>query len=164
MFRAFVASGAAYEKAPGFRIWTERIRPDLQGRRPGLKPLLQSKTKIVPVISKTRGLLGLAGILELEREPIHNVLNKIAKGLYFLDTRQPLPDNVEILAGYFQDPKQLVLPPLDEAIKGAIRVDLGDGVVTYWRNRMRGDPKASITWLLFYQVKVFMICTSREDT
>jgi hypothetical protein len=164
LFRVFIASGMAYEKAAGFRVWTERIRPDLQGKRPGLKPLLQSKAKIAPVISTTRGLLGLGGILEVEREPVHRVLNKIAKGLYFLDTGHALPNEVQVLTGYFEEPKQLVSPPLDDAIRGAIRVDLGDGVVTYWRNIMKDDPAVSITWLLFYQDKAFMICTFREST
>lgn len=164
MFRVFLTSGMAYERAMGFRIWTERIRPDLQGERRGLKPFVKSLVKIVPVISEAGGLLGRAGILEIPREPIQRVLHKIAKGLYFLDTSQILPDGVQILADYFDKPERLVSPPLDEAIKGAKRIDLGNGVVTYWRNTMKDDPTASLTWLIFYEDKAFLICTFREET
>lgn len=164
LFRVFVASGKAYERQAGFRIWTERVRPDLQGDRPGLKPFLKSLTKVVPVISESGDLLGQAGILETERQPIQHVLYKIAKGLYFLDTNQVLPDDVEILADYFDKPEHLVSPPLDEAIKGSKKIAYGNGVVTYWRNTAKDDPTASLTWLLFYEDKAFLICTFREET
>lgn len=164
LFRVFVASGMAYEKKAGFRIWTDRIRPDLRGRRPGLRPLLKSIAKVVPVISEGEGLRGRAVILEMQREPIQRVLIKIAKGLYFLDTGWALPGDVQVLADYFDEPKHLVSPPLDEAIRGAKRIDLGDGVVTYWRKTVKGDPAESITWLLFYEDKAFLICTTRHGT
>ena len=108
MFRVFVVSGMAYERQAGFRIWTERIRPDLQGDRPGLKPLLESLAKVVPVISESGDFLGQADILEIERQPIQRVLYKITKGLYFLDTSQVLPDDVQILADYSDEPEHLV--------------------------------------------------------
>ena len=164
MFRVFVTSGIAYERQAGFRIWTERIRPDLQGDRPGLKPLLKSLAKVVPVISESGDFLGQAGILEIERQPIQRILYKIAKGLYFLDTNQVLPDGVEILADYFDKSERLVSPPLDEAIKGAKKTAYGNGVVTYWRNTVKDDPTASLTWLLFYEDKAFLICTFRQET
>lgn len=109
----------AYETQAGFRIWTERIRPDLQGKRRGLKPLLKSLAKVVPVISESGEFLGQAGILEIERQPIQRVLRKIARGLYFLDTNQVLSDDMQILADYFHEPEGIVSPLLDEAIKGA---------------------------------------------
>lgn len=160
-FRVFVAAGMAYETQAGFRIWTERIVPDLQGSRPGLKPFLRSITKMVPFVSKTGAQLNLAR-MEMDRRPILNVLTKIAKGLYFLDTGEILPDDIDILADYFPEPKHLISPPLDEAIKGAARVDLGNGVVTYWRNRMMDDPTTSITWLVFCQYKAFLVRTFRQ--
>lgn len=162
IFRIFVASGKAYERKAGHRIWTERVRPGLQGKRIGLKAYLRSITEVLPVVSRRGGILGHVGIMEVEREPIHRVLNKIAKGFYFLDTGRILSGDVRILADYFDDPEQMVSPPLDEAIRRAKRVDLGDGVVTYWRNTVADDPALSITWLQFYQDKAFLICTFRE--
>lgn len=163
LFRVFVASGMAYQRQAGFRIWTEKIRPDLQGKRRGLKRLLKSLAKVVPVISKSGGFLGQASILEIQRQPIQRVLYKIAKGLYFLDTNQVLPDDVEILADYFDKPEGLVSPPFDEVIKGAKKFTYGNGVVTYWRNTVKDDPTASLTWLLFYEDKAFLICTFRHE-
>ena len=161
-FRVFVASGMAYESKAGFRIWVERIRPDLRGRRAGLKPLVQSLTKLAKVVSESGELLGHTLVLEVDPEPINRVLRKIAKGLYYLDTGQILPSDAQILVGYDNgQPEHFVSPPLDEAIKGAKRVDLGDGVVTYWRNTIKDDPALSLTWLEFYRDKVFLVCTCR---
>ncbi|MFQ5860446.1 MAG: hypothetical protein ACE5IG_02730 [Dehalococcoidia bacterium] len=102
--------------------------------------------------------------MEVEREPISRVLRKIAKGLYYLDTGQVLPQAVEILVEYGGDRlERLIAPPLDKAIQGARRVDLGDGAVTYWRNTVAQDPTASMTWLVFYGDKPFLICTFRPE-
>ena len=166
-FRVFLASGMAYENEPGFRIWNERIRPDLKGRRPLLKPTIRSHIRKARVISESGALLGHTLVLEMDREIINRVLCKIAKGLYYLDTGAILPENVQILVDYANGkPERFLSPPLDEAIKGTKRMDLGNGVVTYWRNTMKDDPTNSITWLMFYKDKdkLFMICTYSAGT
>jgi len=162
LFRTFVAAGMAYESQAGFRIWTERIRTALKGQRRGLKPLMQSLTKVARVVSESGEFLGHTLVLETNPEPINRVLRKIAKGLYYLDTGQILPSDVQILVGYDNgQPDRFVLPPLDEVIKGAKRVDLGKGVVTYWRNTIKDDPASLLTWLEFYKDKAFLVCTCR---
>jgi len=162
-FRVFLASGMAYENEPGFRIWNERIRLDLKGRRPRLKPLIRPYIRKARVLSESGALLGHTLILEIDRGIINRVLRKIAKGLYYLDTGAVLPEYVQILVDYANGkPERFISPPLDEAIKGAKKVDLGDGVVTYWRNAVKDDPTNSITWLMFYKDKLFMICTCRS--
>lgn len=166
-FRVFLASGMAYETEHGFRIWNERIRPDLKGHRPRLKPLIRSYIRKARVLSESGALLGHTLVLEMDREIINRVLRKIAKGLYYLDTGAVLPENVQILVDYADSkPERFISPPLDEAIKGAKKVDLGNGVVTYWRNTMKDDPTNSMTWLMFYkdEDKLFMICTYIADT
>ena len=164
LFRVFVASGKAYEREAGFRIWTKRIRPDLQGDRPGLKPFLQSITEVVPVISESGELLGHAAALRIDRQLIQRVLSKIAKGLYFLDTGEVLPGDVQIIVRDDDDLASLDSSLLDEAIRAAKRVDLGDGVVTYWRATEIDDPTASLNLLQFYQEKVFLTITLRRGT
>lgn len=163
-FRVFLAAGMAYERESGFRIWRERIRPDLKGKRPGLKPLVRSQIKGARVISQSGVFMGHTLVLEIDRDTINRVLCKIAKGLYYLDTGKILPKDVQILVDYAgNNPERFVSPPLDEAIVDAKRVDLGNGVVTYWRNTMKDDPTTSITWLEFYEDKLFMICTYRDN-
>ena len=164
-FRVFVASGMAVETKAGFRIWTERIRPDLKGGRPRLKPLIRSCIRVAQVLSESGTLQGHTPILEFDGEIINRVLRKIAKGLYCLETDNVLPDNVQILIDYANgNSERFIAPPLDEALKGAREVSLGDGVVTYWRNTVKDDPTKSITWLQFYGDKVFLICTLDEGT
>ena len=160
-FRFFLASGMAYESEAGRRIWDERIRSALKGRRPGLKPLVRSMIKLAKVKSESGTLLGYWPISEQNPAPINHILTKIVKGLYYLDTRQILPNDVQILFGYDPEkPERFISPPLDEAIKEAKRTDYGDGVVSCWRNRMKDDPTTSITWLRFYKDKLFMVLTS----
>jgi hypothetical protein len=163
-FRFFLASGAAYESESGHRIWNQRIRPDLKGRRSGLKPLVQSMVKIAKVKSKSGILLGYWPVLEQDQEPINRVLRKIVKGLYYLDTNQILPTDIQILCGHDRgNIKNLLSPPLDKVFRESRRVDYGNVVVSYWRNIVKDDPATSITWLRFYEDKLFMVVTYREE-
>jgi len=116
LFRVFVASGMAYESNAGNRIWNERIRPDLKGKRTGLKPLIKSMVKPARVVSKSGSLLGKTLVLAVNPEPINRVLHKIAKALYYLDTQRVLPNEVDILVGYdAEKPERFISPPLDKA-------------------------------------------------
>ena len=165
LFRVFVASGMAYESNAGNRIWNERIRPDLKGKRPGLKPLIKSMVKPARVVNESGILLGKTLVLEVNSEPVTRVLHKIVKGLYYLDTQRVLPNEVQILVGYdAEKPERFISPPLDEAIRGAKKIELGEGEVTYWRNTIKDNPEESLTWIRFYKDKMFLICTTRQDT
>jgi hypothetical protein len=92
------------------------------------------------------------------------MLRKIAKGLYYLETGKPLPDNVKLLFKYAGDePRKLIQPPLDEAIKSAKKTVLGENVIAYWRNTIDGDPANSMTWLVFNRFHSFLILTYTEN-
>lgn len=165
LFRVFLASGMAYESNAGKRIWDERIRPDLKGKRPLLKPLIKSMLKQARVVNESGIILAKTLVLEVNSEPINRVLHKIAKGLYYLDTQRVLPSEVDILVGYdAEKPERFISPPLDDAIRGAKKVELGQGEVTYWRNIIKDNPEESLTWIRFYKDKIFLICTTRQDT
>lgn len=165
LFRVFLASGMAYESDAGRRIWTERIRPDLKGRRPLLKQLIKSMLKEARVVNESGHVVGHLHVLEMNRDPIDQVLRKIAKGIHYLDTQRVLPSGVEILADYDAGkPERFISPPLDEAIRGAKKIELGKGEVTYWRNTIKDNPEESLTWIRFYKDKMFLICTTRQDT
>ena len=160
IFRTVVASGEAYETPSGRRIWDERVCPSLIQNRRGFKTLLR---KLVRVVKLSSGDNAVA--LEVDQKRVNSVLNKIAKGLFYLDKGEPLPDYVELLFKYAVDePQKLIEPPFDKAIQGARRTELGKGVVTYWRNIINGDPSNSMTWLLFYNVHAFLILTVNEKT
>jgi len=163
LFRVFLATGMAYESNAGNRIWTERIRPALQGERKGLKPLIRSMVKKASVISKSGEHIENVHVLSMQREPINRVLSKIAKGLYYLDTQQVLPSEVEILTGYHVENPDIFAPPLDDAIKSAKKTVLGNGEVTYWRNTIKDNPEESLTWIRFCEDKIFLICTTRQN-
>ncbi len=162
-FRVFLASGMAYESNAGKRIWVERIRPDLKGKRTGLKQFIRSMVKRARLINKSGDVVEHLHILEMNRDPINRVLRKIAKGLYYLDTLRVLPSEVEILVDNSADNPDILSPPLDEAIRMAEKTELGEGEVKYWRIKIKDNPEESLTWIKFYEDKIFLICTTRQD-
>ena len=163
-FRVFLATGMAYESNAGKRIWTEKIRPDLKGKRPRLKQSIRSMVKKLRIVDKSGTVVGHLPILEIDRDSANRVLRKIAKGLYYLDTQRVFPPHLEILVGYYAENPEIISPSLDEAKRRARRVDLGQGEVTYWRITEKDKPEESLTWIRFYEDKIFLICTTRQNT
>ena len=165
LFRVFVPSGDAYETEAGRGIWDERVRPSLRMDRRGIRTHLREVLKELPIFSPTGDLIGMSAYLEADREAIYRVLAKIGKGLYYQESGQPLPNQCVVLSAFDEgDPGRFLEPPLDEAIVGAKRTDVGDGVVTYWRKSVAEDPVLSITWVAFYGDKSALITTQREDS
>ena len=160
-FRTFLGMGMAYESNAGKRIWTEKIRPALKGR---LKQRIKPMVKQLRILDKSGTVVGYLPIGEIDRDSANRVLRKIAKGLYYLYTQRVLPSEIEILVGYYAENPDILSPPLDEAIRGAKRVELGQGEVTYWRNTIKDNPEESLTWIRFYEDKIFLICTTRQNT
>lgn len=156
LFRALVTSGMAYETTSGRHIWDKRVRPSLQQNRRGFKTLLRKLVTEVKLPS------GSALALEFKPERVNRVLSKIAKGLYYIDRGESLPNNVKLLFRY-DEPRKLIEPPLDEAIKGAKKTVLGENVIVYWRNTVEGDPANSMTWLVFNRFHCFLILTYTEN-
>lgn len=159
-FRVFLTAGTAYESNAGKQMWTEKIRPALKRR---LKQRIRHMVKQSRIMDKSGNVVGHLPILEVERESVNRVLKKIAKGLYYLDTQRVLAGEVEIHVGYYEENPD-IFPPLDEAIKGAKRVDLGQGEVTYWRNTIKDNFEESLTRIQFYEDKIFLICTTRQSS
>ena len=131
--------------------------------RRGFRTLLQQLVRPTHLQSEEGAYLGVAGGLQVPRSRIDPVLRKIAKGLYYVDTRQPMPNDVHIEVTYGNPPSKLIEPPFDEVLQGSQRVDFGQGVVTYWRNRVGTDFTASVTWVFFYSDKAFRLLTYRDS-
>lgn len=106
--------------------------------------------KQVRVVSETGNFIGYLLIGEIDRDSANRVLQKIAKGLYYLDTQRVLSSEVEILVGYYAEKPEMISPPLDGALKRAKKIELGNGEVTYWRNTIKDNPAESLTWIRFY--------------
>jgi hypothetical protein len=162
-FRMFLNMGMAYESNAGKRIWKEKILPDLKAKRSRMKQRTRSMVKLYKYVDKSRNVDVYVPIVEINRDSANRVLRKIAKGLYHLDTQRVLPSEIEILVGYYAENPDILSPPLDEAIRGATKVELGQGEVTYWRNTMKDNPEESLTWIRFYKDKIFLVCTTRQD-
>jgi hypothetical protein len=161
-FRVFVAAGMAHEKDTGNRIWRDKIRPDLQGKRKGLKKHISSMVKEIKVVLKPGDNTVLVPIIEMDRGVVNRVLHKIAKGLYYLDTQQIFPKELEILVGTYTEKPGIIGLPLYEAIKRTNKIVLGNGEVIYRRAIIENNPKESLTWIRFYEDQLYLIQTTEK--
>ena len=161
-FRTFLSMGMAYESNAGKRIWTGKIHPALKKGR--LKQRIKPMVKLYRYVDKSRNVDLCVPVGEIDRSSANQVLRKIAKGLYYLDTQRVLPSEIEIRVGYYTETPEILSPPFDGCIRRARRVDLGQGEVTYWRITVEDKPEESLTWIRFYEDKIFLILTARQNT
>ena len=144
VFRVLATSGDGLLNPTGRRIWEDRVRPTLVKNRRGFKSLLQKSLGQLDLYLSDGRYVGSHPGIQFEGPRIANVINKIAKGLYYVDTQCHLPINVEIKFDITQfDPGRYIEGELKEAISGARRIRIGDGeAVTYWRNCVADDPRS----------------------
>ena len=136
----------------------------MRANRRLIRTHLKEVLKEILIFSSTGEIIGKDTYLEINREAINRVLAKIGKGLYYQQSGQPLPYQCVVLSAFDEgDRGRFLEPPLDEAIAGTKRIDVGDGVVTYWRNTVAEDPVFSITWVAFYGQKISLITIQRAD-
>lgn len=165
IFRIFVTSGDVYDTEAGRGIWDERVRPSLRSDRRGIRTRLREDLTESPILSDTGEIIGRTVYLEVNREAISRVLAKIGKGLYFLDTGEPLPVGYSVLSKFDEgDPENFLSPPLNEAFAGAKKVVVREGVITYWRNVVPEDPASTIIWVAFFNRKVALVMTQNSDS
>ena len=168
-FRTLVVmAGNAVLTPAGKSLWDQRVRPSLRADRRWFKSHLQQSLTIVDVIDviDEKGKpIGSYPVMEADREPFDRVVDKIAKGLYYAETQQPLPPCVNIRFKFEQfNPERFFEGELRDAIAGSAKTKFGDGdAVTFWRNTAADDPRQSLTWILFYKVNVMFIVTSTPE-
>lgn len=154
LFRVTVLAGGAYETPVGQHMWDKRVRASLK-ERPGLRPLLKSIAEPHLQVNDARQLVW--GVrLAMPNGTITRVLAMFAKGLYYRDAGEPLPQEVEIIGYHSPDPKDLIL----QEFAGLQRVDIGGtDVVSYWRWVNPENQLHSLIWLVFYRHKAFLVET-----
>ena len=119
LFRVFAASGMAYEDTQGRRIWDEKIRPSLK-RSPKFRWLLRDSLAQLELKSDAGLYLGKQIGFSADSIRSGRLLTKIAKGLYYHETRIPLPSNVHIYWEHDKgDPSNLASGPFLELIQNA---------------------------------------------
>jgi hypothetical protein len=164
LFRNFVASGMAYEFPSGKSIWDGHIDPSLRKNRAGIKTLVVQLTKERPFYSSDGKYLGQWFTFEPPAERIYRVLHKIAKGLYYLKNKKPMPEEAEFYCiPSNETPEKLIEEPWSNYFPGGQPSVLGDYVVAYWQTVAYDDPAATATWMVFYRCNAFLLLTYPKD-
>jgi len=158
LFRPFLLTGTSTEPPTEeqLRLWLELQRPSLR-RRPGPRARLRRMVSPLLIPYGDGDSSNWGRVLVMDREPVNQVLTKIAKGLYYQQAREPLPSAVRIIVDHEDDPVRLVIP---DVMAGLRRIDVGGSpdIVCYWRAVEPNDARCSMTWVLFYRRKAFRVC------
>jgi len=149
VFRIFV-TGQAEEGSAGLKVWREGVRRTL-GKQPKLKAMLASQMHLVEVRTPAGLYLGKQWAMYAKTDRITPVLDKIIRGLFYREKKQPLG---EVSVHAFLNPQQR----LPEILQGAKRGSLNSPVFEFAWVEAVDEPRQRIWWLLFYR-KVLFIAT-----
>jgi hypothetical protein len=121
-------------------------------------------TKERPFYSSNGKYLGQWFTFEPPAERIYRVLHKIAKGLYYLNNKKPMPEEAEFycIPGN-ETPEKLIEEPWSNYFPGGQPSVLGDYVVAYWQTVAYDVPAATATWMVFYRCNAFLLLTYTKD-
>lgn len=156
-FRTLVASGA-YADSVARDLWEGQIARSFDNS-PGLRQLFASAIRTMEWISPGGAFIGEVTGVEGDRERIGNVLMKIVRGLYYLDSgRTVMPFDVHF--NYAQ--VSPMTPPFPEEVMDVIHGmplrTVGD-VVRYKFELSPDEPRIIVSWFAFYSRSMFVVWT-----
>lgn len=96
-------------------------------------------------------------VLKVDPEIIRRVLGKFARGLYYVECGERLPEDVKIEVWFAQDRYERLVVP--ELMPYARKTEVAKDILTYWRVVATDKPAASMTWFVFYRWNVFCVAT-----
>jgi hypothetical protein len=162
LFRVFVTSGTDYDSPQGRRVWDEQVKPDLNGERPGLREYIRSLTGVEQLATDGHQGSRLYPVIVAPKDAIQRVVSNMVRGLHHIEFGMPMPKGTEFTIRYAEsiyETRRRLLEPFPTILSTAMRTQLGDGVVTYYRTSALDAPAASMTWLNFYNSKSFLVLT-----
>lgn len=161
LFQQLALSWRALDTPEARKVWDTKVRPNLRGKRPCLRPRVLKYTELVPFVNQAGQQIGRWPVLKVPPEIVERVLAKMVKGLYYLETHTPLPINTEISVSFAQqNPSGIKKIDLPEIRSRAKRCVVGsEDILVYWRATAADQPLASITWFVFYRWNAFCVIT-----
>jgi hypothetical protein len=165
LFRVLVMAGDAVLTTAGKTLWDQRVGPSLRSDRRGFRTYIRQSIVLADVVNGEGEPISKYPVLEADHDRIVSVVEKIAKGLYYAETQEPLPPNVNVQFEFEQfSPERFFEGKLRDAIAVAVKTQFGNGnAVTFWRKTDPEDPRQSLTWICFYEKNfVFLITFTPE--
>lgn len=161
LFQQLELSWRALDTAIGRKVWDTKVRPNLQGKRPSLRPRILRYVELVPFIDQLGHQIGQWPVLNIPRQVVDRVMSKMVKGLYYMDTQSPLPADTQISVFWGgQNPNQIEKIVLPDILSKATKHVVGsEEILVYWRVTATDQPLASITWFAFYRWNTFCVVT-----
>jgi hypothetical protein len=160
-FRTFVASGA-YRDETAKKLWDGKIVRSF-ANSPGLRKTFESAIRTMDYKSPGGIILGPITVVEGDQVRVGNVLRKIVRGLFYLDSEKtvmPLDVNVK-----FEQVTPMSSPMPDgvmELIHTMPLRKVGD-VVQYKFAFPPEEPRLTVSWMGFYGRTMYVVSTWPED-
>lgn len=156
-FRTLAASGS-YADADARTLWEGKIARSFENS-PGFRRTFASAVKTMEWKSPGGVILGEVTGLEGDQERTGNVLRKIVRGLFWIDSGgQVMPPDTHF--NYSQ--VSPLTPPLPEEVidlfHGMLLRTVGD-VVKYKFEICPEEPRMIVTWMAFYGRTMFAVWT-----
>lgn len=160
-FRTLAASGA-YRDPSARKLWDTKIVRSFSNS-PAFRRSLEKAIKTVELRSPGGIILGAVTGLEGNQERLGNVLRKIVRGLFYLDSGGTvMPFDVK----FNYEQLSPMSPPMPEAVMGLIHsmpLRMVGGVVQYKFELCPEEPRMIVSWMAFYGRTMFAVWTWPDD-
>jgi hypothetical protein len=159
-FRNFIAGGA-YQHPTARALWDGQIVRSF-GYDPSARKTLADALRRFDVRSKRGIFLGSIVGVEGDRDGIGNVLRKIVRGLFYLESRNVMPHDV---SWHFEQVSPLNAEPVPDVTGDLIRTMPLRTVGTEVKYKFAlapEDPRLTLAWLAFYDRTMLIAGTLPE--
>ncbi len=157
-FRLMVASAHGVNKAAS-RVVFQRIIPRSKDR-PALLKNFMDECRSIDMFSSGGIYVGEGNAYEPDRDRITPIINKVVKGLFYVETGERL--DRAIVHDYVANPE------FPEDFKNILcslpLTDIGEGAFSYRYFMSEDDPRDSFWFLMFYDAVLFMVKTEPTST
>lgn len=158
LFVAWLNFGPAGISQGGKKMWNSKLHRTYKKDK-GVKKIISKSFIPVDVITKSGIFVERRLGIKMEIGRIKNVLEEIARGLYWLEYKSSLPQNIAIIADDIT--KQEVLTSLEKNTNAG-NFDWPE-VFRYSFNRIKESPEKSLWILEFYQTNFFAVITGMDS-
>lgn len=157
IFRNFVVAGS-YGDATARALWETKVTGSF-ANSPGLRTTFIKSVDTMEWKSSGGIILGDVTVVEADRDRTENVLRKIVRGLYFLDSGgdvmpSGLRHHVEQVS-----PMSKPLPKSVMDIYQGIDIRTVGDVVRFKFQIVAEEPRMTISWMAFYGRMMFIVWT-----
>jgi hypothetical protein len=153
-----------YEHPDATKNWNSILRSIKRAESSGLRNAMLSGLKPVEIVTPAGIFLGKSGMYEVEVGRLLKTVNRIIKGIIYLEFNQALPIDYEVQSYMFELIKfdNEIVKLIAMAKSGNSQI-IGENVFKYWIRRTDEDPNSTIILLIFYDKVSFFGFTLKSE-